>query len=418
MLQYQDFADMKAITKLKPKSISRRFSNCAQGNVGVAFAFALVPLLAAAGAAVDYESAFGQQTKLQAFVDSTALAAASGATESVSEKKGIANAFINSEFSTITPRVVVNGDQVKVSVSQDYETAFMKIVGIDTVSINVTATAIAKSTPVCILALDPSATDALKIWGSSSQVVAKDCVVHSNSKAASGMSSTSNAISTAAVFCSSGGASAGQFDPPPKTFCNSVKDPYVGLPVPSVGSCDQTNLSISSGRYSLRPGVYCGGLKITGGDVNLTPGTYIMKDGDFSVGGSTANIRGVNVTIYLYGDTSAVSVVGGAVVELSAPRYGPYDGMVFVQNPSFGKTLTSKFSGNSDTKIVGAGYFPTQTLDVGGTADFDINSPYMAFVAQNLEFHGNGSLTMNLDPAGSGYKLNIPRQYDGARLIK
>ena len=409
---------MKAITKLKLESISRRFSNCTQGNVAVAFAFALVPLLAAAGAAVDYGSAFGQQTKLQAFVDSTALAAASGATESISEKNVVANAFINSEFSAITPRVVVNGDEVKVTVSQNYATAFMKVVGIDTVSINVTATAIAKSTPVCILALDRTATDALKIWGSSSQVVAKDCVVHSNSQAASGMSSTSNAISTAEVFCSSGGASGGQFNPPPRTFCNSVKDPYTLLPVPSVGSCDQTNLYISGGRYNLKPGVYCGGLKIDGGNVILDPGTYIMKDGDFAVSGSTANIRGVNVTIYLYGDTSSVSVAGGAVVELSAPKSGPYDGMVFVQNPSFGQTLTSKFTGNSATKIVGSAYFPTQTVSVGGTGDFGLNSPYMAFVAQKLEFHGNGAITMNLDAAGSGYKLNVPRQYDGARLIK
>ena len=53
----------------------RRFLNCTRGNFAIAFAVAIVPVLGAAGMAVDYSRALNMQTFLQAQTDGAALAA-------------------------------------------------------------------------------------------------------------------------------------------------------------------------------------------------------------------------------------------------------------------------------------------------------------------------------------------------------
>ena len=51
----------------------RRFASAREGNVAVIFAFALLPVIASVGAAVDYSRANSVKADLQAALDSTAL---------------------------------------------------------------------------------------------------------------------------------------------------------------------------------------------------------------------------------------------------------------------------------------------------------------------------------------------------------
>ena len=394
-----------------------KFLRDKRGSVAVPLTIAVIPFLMIAGGAIDYAGAFNLRTSLQSAVDSAALSAAGTVSDKESDKIAtvVKHLKSNTKFAYSTPDVIAGTNSVTVSVSATYPSSFLKLVGIDSLPVNVTATAVIVKKPICLLALNPVSNDALKIWGSSAKVTANNCAVHSNSQSASGMTSTSGAISTAETFCSTGGYSGTQFNPLPKSKCRAVKDPYAGLPVPNVSGCDFTGKTISGGTENLIPGVYCGGLDIGGGDVHLAPGVYVMKDGEFKVSGS-ANVVGDGVTIYLYGDNSELAVTGGGVVELSAPATGPYSGMVFVQNPDFASGGSSKFNGHSGTKIVGTGYFPNQTLSVGGNGDFGANSPYMVFVADTLEYHGNGKLTMNFDAAAAGFNSTAPGEYWGTRL--
>ena len=221
-------------------------------------------------------------------------------------------------------------------------------------------------------------------------------------------------MSTADIFCSTGGYSGTSFSPLPKTKCRTVKDPYAGLPVPGVSGCDFTNMTISTGTVNLRPGIYCGGLHMRGGTVNFAPGVYVIKDGILKTNG--ADLYGTDITFYFYGDTSVLQFNAGAKVELSAPKTGPYAGLIFVQDPDFGSGKVSRLNGHSDTKIVGVGYFPTQKVSVGGSGIFGVLSPFMAFVADELEFHGNGQIKVSMDATAAGYTMQGPREYLGSRL--
>lgn len=74
----------------------RTFRSSESGNVAVLFAFALLPLAAAAGAAVDYSRAASLKAALQSAADSTALAQIMAAYK---DKSIDPNAFFTKEFS-------------------------------------------------------------------------------------------------------------------------------------------------------------------------------------------------------------------------------------------------------------------------------------------------------------------------------
>lgn len=397
----------------------RRFSANHDGNIAIVSALAILPVLMAAGAAVDYLGSYELRTSIQSAVDAAALASAASPDEGVDSKKALASTFFhqNSGFPDITPETAVGADTVQVSVATTSKTSFLSLGGITELPVNVTATATVISKPVCLLSLNKTASQAIKIWGSSAHVTADDCVVHANSSSPSALDNSSGGISKAEAFCATGGYSGSNFDPTPKTGCRQVKDPYAGLPVPTYAGCDFNNVSISTGTVTLTPGVYCGGLRIGSANVTLAPGLYIMADGEFKVSGTSADISGTGITIYLNGNSSAVSITGGARITLTASATGQYAGLLFVQNPAYGSSLTSKINGHSQVKLVGAGYFPAQTLSVGGSGNFGVLSPYMTFVADIVELHGNGKITMNFDPAAAGFSNAVPREFWGVRLI-
>ena len=303
-----------------------------------------------------------------------------------------------------------------VSGSSVYETSLLRLAGINQVPVDVAATAVVISKPICLLALDKSARNAISIWGSSARIVANGCVVHANSSDSSAIDNKSSATSTADVFCAVGGYSGSNYDPTPRGHCRNVTNPYLAVAVPNIAGCDFANETATAGTVNLTPGVYCGGLSIGQATVNFAPGLYVMKDGPFSVSGSNAVLLGAGTTFYLYGDKSNVSITGGSSIDLVAPSEGPYAGLLFVQNPDFGGGATSKITGNSDVRLVGVGYFPTQTLSVGGTGSFGVNSPYMVFAANALQFFGNGTITLIFDATAAGYSTPAPKEFWGTRL--
>src|SRR6185437_8479083 len=78
----------------------------------------------------------------------------------------------------------------------------------------------------------------------------------------------------------------------------TLNDPYSSLAVPSLTkltSCDFTNFSVSSGTSAtLGPGVYCGGLSVSGvNNVYFQPGTYYVVNGDFYL----SNVNNVSCPI-------------------------------------------------------------------------------------------------------------------------
>jgi Flp pilus assembly protein TadG len=116
----------------------------------------------------------------------------------------------------------------------------------------------------------------------------------------------------------------------------ATPDPFAGTTIPPISSCDHTNLVIT-GPVALSPGVYCGGLTVSGtGNATLSPGTYYMDVGRGLVGGSGfsvvlgGQVTGTGVTIVQTSSTfinlPGLSLLG--TVNLTAPSSGPYAGLV------------------------------------------------------------------------------------------
>src|SRR5437773_5088547 len=107
----------------RPTQISKTFGAAMRqtsGNVSIMFALAIVPLILAAGAAVDYVRASRAQTALQAAVDGAALAAAMSDSLGLGQEKTAAKHYFKENFhdsfaSDLDPDVAVAKDVVTVS---------------------------------------------------------------------------------------------------------------------------------------------------------------------------------------------------------------------------------------------------------------------------------------------------------------
>jgi Flp pilus assembly protein TadG len=128
-----------------------RFLQDRRGNVAPMLALAALPLMTAAGMAVDYTRANSAKTALQAALDSTALALAKQGVSglSASALQTQASSYVSSLFghpeaqnlSVAATSTTSGGSQVTVSGTAAIPTSFMGIVGYSSVNIGGTATA-------------------------------------------------------------------------------------------------------------------------------------------------------------------------------------------------------------------------------------------------------------------------------------
>jgi Tfp pilus assembly protein PilX len=186
--------------------------------------------------------------------------------------------------------------------------------------------------------------------------------------------SCTNAISTGGTssitaggdITSVGGASGSSYTPIPKTGQAYVQDPYNDPPKtvlypPCFGSrntnCDATNtvatvrnnsesggstLTVSA-PTNLQPGIYYGGISITGTGVTLAPGIYVMAGGGFQVTTGSTQVTGTDVLIVntLNASPSCTSNCAAGSIDISAGNVGTqiggvtsgtYDGFAFFQD--------------------------------------------------------------------------------------
>lgn len=272
----------------------------------------------------------------------------------------------------------------------------------------------------CIYVLDGTAPQALYASGSTT-VTSSGCGIYVASSASNGAdvegSSTVNATGTAKVvvhcgtcYTTGGGSTiyygshhapdvAATTDPLASWFTstNSTWSSW------SASGCNANpNLTSGSGTATLNPGVYCGGITVAGNNtVKLNPGTYILDGGGFNISRS-ATINGTGVTIFNTSDSSnpagAISIAGSAIVNLTAPTSGIFQGVVFFQ-----PTLTNgaSISNSATPNITGTYYLPKANLSLTGSVGM---SSTAAFVVDTLTVDGSCSLTN--DPTGQVTGLN------------
>lgn len=396
----------------EPNMLLPRFLKDSSAGVAPLFALGLIPLMGAAGAAVDYSRANSARAAMQGALDSAALAMArqnlSG--DAVTQQ---AKVFFNANFArpevteiqvsaSVSP--VAGGTMLTANASGSVATYIMGVMGFSNVPIVTKSAVVAISDGLgCVLSLDKGAAAALAAKGSSS-VDLKGCSMYDNSANAAAMSVTGSAkISALSIGVVGGLSENGGITTTDgvRTGIGAVTDPYAGATFPVPGSCDHNNFKANKPE-TLSPGVFCGGISINAGvEVTLNPGIYYIDGGDLSVNGG-ATLKGDGVTIVFTAknktDWPTATINGGATVNLTPPTSGPTAGIVMFGDPNMPAGTDFKLNGGASQYIGGVIYLPKGEVDFAG-GGVATSTACTKIIGNTVAFVGNSSLAINC----SGY---------------
>jgi Flp pilus assembly protein TadG len=434
-----------------------RFLRSIRGNIAMMFAAVLPALLVCAALAVDYGVWIHQKQELQRIADEAALAAArelymanatapqacSAATSSAAQQMVAQGMMSMASAQTMTaaanspgamsntprgdddegdegadgpsapgPQATTFGNGYNVATTVDMADGSVRVMvtqtGADYFSRiimpppDIAAVAVARvigGGRICVLALEETEAAAVTVQDTAT-IQADRCGVFSNSTSADGLTKETSATITAELICSAGGydGTTARTTPEPVTDCPPISDPLADREPPSVGGCDYTDtrhMVWFRTEVTLMPGVYCGGLILTGPvKVWMEPGIYVMKDGPL-ITTLWAELRGDNVGIYMTGDKATFSFSIEGVVELTAPEDGPMAGILFFEDRA--STPLRRFEIYSDEArvLLGTIYLPNGRFIVGTPKPVADLSAYTAIVARRVELLRNPTLVLN-----------------------
>ncbi len=243
----------------------------------------------------------------------------------------------------------------------------------------------------CVLALDTSASDAIKVWGSA-QLSLTGCNVNSNSTSSTSVTVGGSAHLTTNCVVTVGGVSFSGSQTTQNcgtaiTNASPVGDPYASLAVPPTGSTrPNTNGS------TLQPGSYAG-MNLSG-TKTMQPGVYYVSSGSLSFNANSV-ITGTGITFYLAPGVT-FNMNNNATVNLSAPTSGTYSGVLFYSDRS--NTSDVKFNGTASSSMTGVFYFPGQALQYNG--NYSGSGGCTQIVAKTVEWTGNAAIAQDCSAKG------------------
>jgi hypothetical protein len=203
-----------------------------------------------------------------------------------------------------------------------------------------------------------------------------------------------------------------------------LADPLAYLsapPVPTVVRSTST-LNITSS-VTLQPGLYIGGIKISGqANVILAPGIYYLQGGGFSVSGqATVTDNGLGVLLYNAPAKSSdgisftgqgnVNLTGLSAAQLAglgltAPQYAGLQGLAIFQDRH--STATLRLTGQGNVNITGSVYAAAATIAVTGNGSLNLKGSATEdlgshLLAADLTVTGNGGV--NVDTSDNNLQL-------------
>jgi Flp pilus assembly protein TadG len=387
-------------------------------------------LLMGIAAAVDYGMFEQGRGRLQAQVDSAAIAAAREMQMAQADSAritAVAEHFVKSSEpqASVATRVNATALSVTVSARKTYDPKVGAFFWKKAPTIAVSATAkLSGSMPLCLLSLEPRAPAALSLEASA-MMTATGCMVYSNSTSPYGLQAKDNATLTAGLICTAGGSaktSGATVTPNPVTDCPQMADPLKSRTPPSDTTCRFHNTVVSGVVHTLQPGVYCNGLKITANaQVTLAMGVYVIKDGPLIVekGGI---LTGAQVGIYLTGRGSNLTFAADSTISLSAPKDGPLAGLLIFDDPAGtpapaippyalpipivgalvgnllkGPPREHKILSDNARMLLGTIYMPQGRLIIDANKPIADKSAYTVLVVQRIDLHAGPNLILNSD---------------------
>ncbi len=177
----------------------------------------------------------------------------------------------------------------------------------------------------------------------------------------------------------------------------AVEDPLGHLPEPTWDPLDDLGAINMSGTFS--PGYYSGGIDISGGqNITLLPGIYILGGPGIRIKGN-ADLLAEGVMLYITPASERVDIGGTGSVRITPPdpalySYPGVDTYEYVSIfQSRLNTDNSTIIGTSLLDLQGTLYFPSASLDLGGTGAGFGNQ----LIAYTVWVHGIGDIIINYD---------------------
>lgn len=188
-----------------------------------------------------------------------------------------------------------------------------------------------------------------------------------------------------------------------------VADPLASLAPPTASNTvfSQT-YKITHGHVTLKPGVYAGGIQVSGqASVFLQPGIYVLQGGGLQITGG-ASVVGNGVLLYNNPTTASqgIQIAGHGSLTLSGlTTAGPYQGIAIFQARDAGSPIS--VSGQGEISVQGIIYAPSAPLEVSGQGRvlaldecFDNLNVHGQLIVYDLNVVGNG--TVGVSGAASG----------------
>jgi hypothetical protein len=402
------------------------YLKCQYGSTAIITTFAAGALAATAGIATIMVQGNYAKSQLQASLDAAVLAGAAlpGSSSDI-KRVAAAQAMFDANVASLLkpaesvfesvgkPDFAVRKGIVTGRASSIVRNSLAASFGISSLTIaEDSAAKKVESDPLCVLALDPSESATIEIYGNA-ELRAIDCAVMANSNDGTGMKQYgSGSKASASEFGIPGGYSGQNWAPLPVTGVDPVVDPYSSMPVPVPGTCLDVSSRLKQDNFTLDPGTYCGGLEIkAGANVVLNPGVYVFKDGTLSIN-SGASVAGQEVLLAFVGSDSYLYMLSQAHMSITSPTTGTYINMQFMSDrdlsgSKFQKEWTT-ILGGATLEYDGVMYLPEQQFWMSGAAHDIIvkgNSPTLAMVVDKAWVQGNAVLEVtqenrrNLDVA-------------------
>jgi Flp pilus assembly protein TadG len=402
-------------------SLLGNFRRNTNGSIAVMFGASVVPVAIAASVALDMANVSDVRSQLQAAADTAVLAAATRLAVNAddSDKEALARTTFDANLSTqllaeltSTPDVTVDFPSKTVSMAVEVTTGtVLTRLVTDEITVHVNASAtVSPGTPICMMALNPTKAKSINIQGTA-DLIADGCAVHVNSSDPdNALYQTGTGTGSADSFCVHGGHDGTNFTPTPRDKCMVEADPLekqfaTDWAAEGINgkSCDHTNLAqINTGAATvtpLSPGVYCGGVTIKQGTVQLTKGgLYIFRNGPLYVQ-AHGTLKGTEVAILFMGDdTTRLITQAGANIITSArsDSNARFRGLAFAQYPESVPAKENLIIGGGQIEINGIMYFPKQPLKISGNGDIGSTAAQFAIMADTISIEGNGQLVIHI----------------------
>jgi Flp pilus assembly protein TadG len=385
-----------------------RFIRETSGGIAVAFAIAAPALLCAVGVAADLAHMSYVKSRLQTTADGAAISGAREMTLANATRDQVdaavaslvaQHAAADRQPTTHITAVDFKAGEVTVDLAQTWTPFFVHFIDSDAVPVRARAKArlLASATKVCVLTLSPSDSKSVHLT-KHALLTANDCGVYSNSKHGASIQVDKNARIQARMVCTVGGvqmAKSTSITPAPISDCPALPDPLKDRPAPSFSGCDFNNFKIATGVETLSPGVYCGGLEISGtAKIEFAPGIYVMKNGRLTIT-DKATAEGEDVGFYLTGKDAVIDFTGDTTIRLSGPESGEMAGLLFFEDRDVNLANKHLIRSTRADKLVGTIYLPRGLLFIDPDAKVAEKSAYTAIIAYELAIDESPELILN-----------------------